>query len=355
MGLLEGAIPKPSREQKLAALERGLRHAAGLGVTSIQNCSGGEEEIDLYDQLHRAGRLTLRTATAFTAPDSPAALTDVLVRRILAARDARQDHWVRAGAVKFFADGVIESNTAFMLEPFTNDPATRGVPRYDARQLEAMVRKVDTAGLQVYIHAIGDAAVRMSLDALEVAAREHPGRLRRHRIEHIETIDAADIPRFGALGIIASMQPYHAYPEPNLETVWAANIGPGRLERAFAWSSLAGKGARLVFGSDWPVVTLDPMTGIRNAVLRQDTEGRPAGAWVPQQRVTLEQAIAAYTINGAFASFEEGVKGSIREGKLADLVVLSQDLFRIPPERIHATKVLLTVVGGREVYRDPSL
>jgi hypothetical protein len=353
MGLVERAIPKPSREKRLAALEEGLRNAAGLGVTSIQNCSGGEEEIGLYDEIRRAGRLTLRTSTAFTAPDSPAALTDALLRKYLAARDAYQDHWVRAGAVKFFADGVIESNTAFMLAPYANDSRTRGAPHYDARQLEAMVRKVDGAGLQIYIHAIGDAAVRMSLDALEAAARDRPGRLRRHRIEHIETISASDIPRFGALGVVASMQPYHAYPEPNLESVWAANIGPERVERAFAWRSLLGGGARLVFGSDWPVVTIDPMTGLRNAVLRQDTEGRPAGGWVPHERVTLEQAIAAYTINGAFVSFEEDVKGSIREGKLADLVVLSQDLFRAPPEQIHATKVLLTVVAGREVYRDP--
>ncbi|HEU4401500.1 MAG TPA: amidohydrolase [Candidatus Polarisedimenticolia bacterium] len=355
-GLVERVLPKPSREKKIGALEKGLRLAASLGLTSVQNCSGGQDEIDLYDELNKEGRLTLRTSTAFVMPDSPADLTDAYVARIVAARDAHQgNRFVRAGTAKFFADGVIESNTAAMLAPYANDPSTKGTPHYDARQLDAMVLRIDAADLQIYIHAIGDAGVRMSLDALQAALRAHPGKRRRHRLEHIETIDATDIPRFGHLGILAGMQPYHAYPEPNLESVWARNIGPERVERAFAWNSIASAGGRLVFGSDWPVVTLDPMVGIRNAVLRQNTDGLPKEGWVPQQRVTLEQAVAAYTINGAFASFEEDLKGSIKEGKLADLVVLSQDLFTVPPEKIHETKALLTLVGGKEVYRDAAL
>jgi len=353
-GLIERVAPKPTREKKLQALEQGLRLAASLGLTGVENCSGGAEEVDLYDELERTGRLTLRTITAVPMPETTASLTGASVAKIVALRDAHQGHMVRAGTVKFFADGVIESNTAAMLEPYTNNPATRGVPHYDARQLDAMVNKVDEAGLQIYIHAIGDGAVRESLDALEKAMRARPGQRRRNRLEHIETVAATDIPRFGSLGVIASMQPYHAYPEPNLDTVWAANVGPERLKRAFAWNSLQSAGARLVFGSDWPVVTLDPMVGVRNAVLRQNTEGWPKEGWVPEQRVTLEQAIAAYTINGAFASFEEDLKGSIKEGKLADLVVLSQDLFTIPPAEIHKTRALLTYLGGREVFRDPS-
>jgi predicted amidohydrolase YtcJ len=353
MGLVEKVVPKPSREQRLAALEKGLARAASLGVTSVENCSGGPEEVELYDELERQGKLTLRTVTAWPMPDHPQALTDGTVAKIVALRDSHQGRFVRAGTVKFFADGVIESFTAALLAPYTTRPEVKGTPHYDARQLAAMVRKVDEAGLQIYIHAIGDAAVRMSLDALEEAMRAHPGRQRRNRLEHIETIDAADIPRFGRLGIIASMQPFHAYYEPNLANVWAKNIGPERVTRAFAWHSIAAAGGRLVFGTDWPVVGLEPMPGIRNAVLRQSTEGEPPGGWVPGERVTLGQAIAAYTINGAFASFEEDLKGSIKEGKLADLVVLSQDLFTIPAENIHETKALLTLVSGREVYRDP--
>ncbi|MGH9750568.1 MAG: amidohydrolase, partial [Candidatus Polarisedimenticolia bacterium] len=351
MALLEQVLPKPSRDRKLRALEAGLKHAAALGVTAVQNCSGGGDEIELYDELERLGRLTLRTRTAFPMPDSPVLLTDAVVQRIVAARDAHPGPRVHAGTVKFFADGVIESNTAAMLEPYSNDPSKQGKPHYDARQLEAMVRKVDAAGLQIYIHAIGDAAVRMSLDALETALRERPGRRRRHRLEHIETIAAADIPRFAKIGVLASMQPFHAYPEPNLLDVWAFNIGPERLPRAFAWRGLNDAGARLTFGSDWPVVTLDPLPGIHNAVLRQDTGGKPEGGWVPEQRLSLEQAIAAYTINGAWASFEEEERGSIREGKYADLVVLSKDLFAIPPAEIHTAGVLLTLAGGRIVHR----
>jgi len=348
---MERVLPKPSHDRKIDALVKGMKLANSFGITSVQNCSGGQDEIDLYAELQKDGRLTVRTSTAFPMPENPFLLTDSLVARVQAAKQAHHDHFVRAGTVKFFADGVIESNTAAMLAPYSNNPAVRGTPHYDARQLQAMVRRVDAAGFQIYIHAIGDAAVRMSLDALEAAARERPGLKRRHRLEHIETIDASDIPRFGSLGVIASMQPYHAYPEPNLLDVWAVNVGPERAGRAFAWNSIALSGGRLAYGSDWPVVTMDVLIGLHNAVLRQDTGGRPEGGWIPQERVTLEQAIAAYTINGAFASFEEDVKGSIKEGKLADLVVLRPDIFQVPPLDIHKAQVALTVFDGREVYR----
>ncbi|HEV8700507.1 MAG TPA: amidohydrolase [Candidatus Polarisedimenticolia bacterium] len=352
--LVERVVPKPSHEKKKAALVQGMRRANSLGVTSVQNCSGGQDEIDLYAELQREGLITVRTSTAFTMPDTPEELTDSLVATIEAARQAHQDHFVRAGTVKFFADGVIESNTAAMLAPYSNDPSTRGAARYDPARLETMVDRMDAKGFQIYIHAIGDRGVRMSLDALENAMRARPGRDRRHRLEHIETIDAADIPRFGALGIIVSMQPYHAYPEPNLLSVWAANIGPERVERAFAWNAIARAGGRLVFGSDWPVVTIDPLIGIHNAVLRQNTDGTPAGGWVPAQRVTLDEAIAAYTLNGAYGSFEEDAKGSIKEGKLADLALFSPDLFKVPAADIHKSRVILTVFNGREVYRAPA-
>jgi predicted amidohydrolase YtcJ len=352
--LIDKVVPKPSHDRKKAALEKGMRLANSLGVTSIQNCGGGQDELDLYAELQAEGRLTVRTSTAFPMPDSPEEITDALVSQVTSARQAHHDHFVRAGTVKFFADGVIESNTAAMLAPYSNDSKTKGIPRYEARALEEMVDRMDAAGFQIYIHAIGDGGVRMSLDALEKAMRARPDRKRRHRLEHIETIDAADIPRFGSLGIIASMQPYHAYPEPNLLTVWAANIGPERVGRAFAWNGIAAAGGRLVFGSDWPVVTIDPMIGIHNAVLRQNTDGTPEGGWVPAQRVTLEQAIAAYTLSGAYGSFEEDVKGSVKEGKLADLVVVWPDLFKAPPGEIHKARVTLTVFNGREVYRTPA-
>lgn len=351
--LVDKVVPKPSHDKKKAALEKGMRLANSLGVTSIQNCGGGQDELDLYAELQTEGRLTVRTSTAFPMPDSPEEITDALLSQVTSARQAHHDHFVRAGTVKFFADGVIESNTAAMLASYSNDPKTKGIPRYEARALEAMVDRMDAAGFQIYIHAIGDGGVRMSLDALEKAMRARPGQKRRHRLEHIETIDASDIPRFGSLGIIASMQPYHAYPEPNLISVWAANVGPERVERAFAWNAIAAAGGRLAFGSDWPVVTIDPMIGLHNAVLRQDTGGQPEGGWIPAQRVTLEQAVAAYTLNGAFGSFEEDVKGSIKEGKLADLVVVRPDIFKTAPREIHESRVTLTILDGREVYSRP--
>jgi hypothetical protein len=200
-------------------------------------------------------------------------------------------------------------------------------------------------------HAIGDRAVRTTLDAYEAAQRANGTRDRRYRVEHIETINPADIPRFGHLHVIAGMQPYHCYPEPNLFNVWARNIGPARLPYSFAWHDLAAAGATLAFGSDWPVVSLDPFVGIQNAVTRQDDDGNPPLGWVGQQQVTLDQALAAYTRDAAYAEFEEASRGSLEPGKLADLIVLSQDLYKTAPLAIHQTHVQMTIVGGQIVYR----
>ena len=209
----------------------------------------------------------------------------------------------------------------------------------------------DKASLQVWLHAIGDRGVRMALDAHAAAQRANGRRDRRGRIEHIETISAADYPRFAELGVIASMQPLHANPDQNLFEVWAKNAGPDRASRGFGWVNIERAGGRLVFGSDWPVVTSDVLRGLYCAVARKTREGQPPGGWLKEQAVSLESALRHYTIDGAYASFEEGVKGSITPGKLADLVVLSQDLFGAPPEAILKTRVLLTVLGGRVVYR----
>jgi hypothetical protein len=211
----------------------------------------------------------------------------------------------------------------------------------------------DKAGLQVYLHAIGDRGIRMALDAHEAALRENGPRDRRGRIEHIEAIAAADYPRFKTLGVIASMQPLHANPDQNLFEVWAKNIGPERASRGFSWRNLEGAGARLVFGSDWPVVTPDVFRGLYCAVTRKTREGTPPGGWLAAQALSLESALRHYTIDAAYASFEEVDKGSIAVGKRADLAVLSEDLFKGPPEAILKTRVLLTVVDGRVAYRDP--
>jgi len=356
--LAYAAQPRPSRAEKLALLERALALLARNGLTAVQNAHGTEEELELYAELERTGRLTARVYTALSAvapADAmgarPFATTDELVGKAVELKSRYQGPFVRAGAVKIVADGVIEANTAAMLEPYANAPATRGLPNYTPEALAGLVRALDAGGLQIWTHAIGDGAVRMTLDAYEQAARANGARDRRFRIEHIETHQAADTPRFGALGVIASMQPLHANPTDNETVVWAGAIGPERASRAWAWGSLRRAGARLAFGSDWPVVSMSPFLGLHVAVNRQTPAGKPAGGWLPEQRLSLEEALAGYTTGAAYAAFMDAETGSLVPGKWADLVVLRDDLFAIPPRRLHDNQVLLTMVGGRVVYR----
>jgi len=219
-----------------------------------------------------------------------------------------------------------------------------------AWQLQRGGKGIDKRGFQLLTHAIGDSAVRMALDAYEnTDPRERPNR--RPRIEHIETIAASDIPRFDKLGVIASMQPLHSYPNTNILEVWARNTGPDRASRAWAWKSISDAGGHLAFGSDWPVVTLSPWEAIQTAVTRQTADGTPPAGFVPEQRMTVEQAVNAYTLGAAFAGRHEKTEGSLEEGKLADLIILSQNIFDINARKIGVTKVITTIVGGRLVYQ----
>jgi predicted amidohydrolase YtcJ len=356
--LAYAAIPKPTRAEKLALLERSLALLARHGLTTVQNAHGTAEELELYAELERAGKVTARLVTALSAaPPSdgmgarPFSATEDLVKEALALKARFRGPLVRAGAVKIVADGVIEANTAAMLEPYAN-AATRGLPNYTPEALAALVRALDAAGLQVWTHAIGDGAVRMTLDAYEAAARANGPRDRRHRIEHVETHQSVDTPRFAALGVVASMQPMHANPMENMTVVWAGAIGPERASRAWAWGTLRRAGARLAFGSDWPVVGMSVFAGLQVAVNRQTAAGSPTGGWLPGERLALEDALAGYTSGAAYAAFLEGETGTLTPGKWADLVVLRDDLFRVPPGRLHDNAVLLTMVGGRVVHRD---
>ena len=254
------------------------------------------------------------------------------------------------------ADGVIESHTGAMLAPYTDRPSISGVANFTPEQLNRVVGMLDGRGWQVMTHAIGDGAVRMALDAYEAAARDNPApeRGRRHRIEHIETIDPSDIPRFGALGVIASMQPLHGVPSPTPGDVWGTAIGADRSARGWAWNSIARAGGLLAFGSDWPVVTIDPLMGLHVAVNRTTIDGLPEGGWIPTERMTLRQAIDAYSRDAAWASYDEGRKGTLERDMLADLVILSEDIFALPPARITDAHVAVTIVDGKVVYRrDP--
>lgn len=344
--LVRRHIPPATKDKRRAALLAGMKLAASLGITSIQNASGSPAELEEYEELRKQDLLTLRVAMAMSVPPGTR-FTELAKYRALKARYRGPD--LKTGAIKIILDGVIESRTAAMLEPYEGSNES-GTPAWSEPFYREMVEKADASGLQVYTHAIGDRAVRMALDAYERARRINGNKDARWRIEHIETISPDDIPRFARIGVLASMQPIHA--DPGSSAVWSRQIGPARLPWSFAWKSLLEAGARLVFSSDWPAcIDVNPIRGLHVAVNRQTPEGKPEGGWVPRQKVTLEQALRAYTAGGAYASFEEDTKGMLKAGMLGDAVVFQQDLFAIPPSRIHEVKVAMTIVNGKVVYR----
>jgi predicted amidohydrolase YtcJ len=353
--LVESKVPLPGAEERYPLLLRALRLLNAQGITSVQDAGYTPAQLDadlpLMERALREGKLSVRmTVSVQMSPGD----VDTPVARAVALAQVHRGPLLRFGAVKGYVDGVIEAHTAAMLEPYSDDPSQgAGKPNWEPAALDAAVTAADRAGLQVYLHAIGDRGVRMALDAHEAALRANARPDRRGRIEHIETISPADYPRFKALGVIASMQPLHANPDQNNADVWSRNIGPERASRGFSWRNIEKAGGRLVFGSDWPVVTSDVMRGLYCAVTRKTKEGQPPDGWRPELAVSLESALRHYTIDGAYASFEEAEKGSVAPGKRADLVVLSEDLFRQPPEAILKTRVLLTVMDGRVVHRGP--
>ena len=340
--------PEPTREERLTALRQGMQEANRVGIVRVHGMGGDAEYLDLYDELRHNGQLTVRLYTSVVA--QPPDLTPEQIDNMEKIRRTYHDEWISGGGVKFRFDGVIEAHTAAMLAPYTDDPSVSGFLKWQPDKYMQAVAELDRRGFQVFTHAIGDRAIRVALDAYENAAKVNGTKDARHRVEHIEDSSAADIPRFGPLGVIASMQPLHAYPNDNILKVWARNVGPERAQRAWAWRSIANGGGRLAFGSDWPVVTINPWPGVQNLLTRQTTEGNPPGGWIPQMRVNLGEAIEGYTLGAAVAAHREKTEGSLEAGKLADLIVVSQDLFQVEPGKIGQTEVLLTVVGGNVVY-----
>jgi predicted amidohydrolase YtcJ len=350
--LVAKLMPQPTREDRLAALRLGIREANKYGLVRVHSAGGDFEWLDLYDQLRRDGQLTLRFYIAYFL--DPPELTPSTLEKIEQARRTYKDDWISGGAVKTMLDGVVEAHTAAMLHPYSDDPSQSGKLFWDPEKYAQAVTELDRRSLQIFTHAIGDRAVRLALDAYQHAAESNHTSDARPRIEHIETISAPDIPRFGKLGVIASFQPLHAYPDEDTLDIWARNVGPERAQRAWVWRSIENTGGRLAFGSDWPVVTLNPWPGVQNALTRQTTEGTPPDGFVPKERISLEDTIKAYTLGAAFAGRREKTEGSLEPGKLADLIVLSQDLFKIDPSSIAKTEVLLTMVGGKLVYQSPN-
>jgi len=348
-GLVAKVVPKPTRSEKLAALRAGLKWANENGLTRVHSAGQDFEELDLYDELQRHGDLTVRFYIAYFL--DPPELRPQDLDLMETARKKYRGQWIDTNVVKFMVDGVIESHTAAMLEPYSDDLALKGKLFWDPQKYDSAVAELDKRGFQIFTHAIGDYGVRTALDAYENAEKTNHTTDRRPRVEHIETITAKDIPRFGQLGVIASMQPLHANPNADTLNVWARNAGPERSSRGFAWHSIAAAGGKLAFGSDWPVVTLNPWIGVQLAVTRQTVEGKPEGGFYPEQRVTLAEAIAGYTIGAAFAGRREKTEGSLEPGKVADLIVISQNLFEVDPHKIADTKLITTMVGGRVVYQ----
>lgn len=341
--LIESVIPQPTRSEKLAALRQGIAHAHRLGVTSVCEAGIGLPELDALETLRGAGELQLRYAIAL---EGKARMTDQEMDQLdeLKRRFPKLD--IRG--VKLYVDGVIESHTAALLAPYANRDSL-GLPETNSADLNRVITSLDRRGWQIMVHAIGDGGIRMTLDAMEVAAQQNaaPAAARRHRLEHIESISAEDIQRFGSLGIIASMQPYHANPNSNIFNVWAANLGPDRASRAWVWNSIRTAGGRLAFGSDWPVVGIDPRLGIHVALTRQTLDGQPASGFLPEQRLPLEQVLEAYTSGAAYAQFAESIQGKLKVGQLADIVVWDRDLFALPIEKVQQAEVKVTIFGGK--------
>ncbi|MFI5098374.1 MAG: amidohydrolase [Candidatus Acidiferrales bacterium] len=350
--LVTRVIPKLTEVEKLSALRAGMKWANQNGITRVHSAGGDFEELDLFNELRAEGQLSVRFYIAYFL--NPPELRSEDLEAIEQARKKYHDEWINTNAVKFMLDGVVESHTAAFLEPYSDDPSTKGALFWDPEKYKGAVAALDKRGLQLFTHAIGDYAIRTALDAYEFANTQNHTKDRRSRVEHIEDISKADIPRFGKLGVIASMQPLHAYPDADTLDVWAKAIGAERASRAWVWKSILESGGRYCFGSDWPVVTLNPWEGIQTAVTRQTSEGKPVGGFVPSQRLTVAQAVNGYTLGAAYAGHREKTEGSIEVGEVADVIIVSKNIFEIDPHRIGDTKVTTTIVGGKIVYEADS-
>lgn len=338
-------IPDSSFDEKLAAARAATNHAARLGVTSVQDMSAGND-VGVYQTLIDRNELKTRVYAV-----SPLTAWERLARTGVRAHFGSD--MLRIGGLKGFADGSLGSTTAFFYEPYNDAPGTSGLAGDEMFPEGAMlgrVRDADRAGLQIMIHAIGDRANEQILSVFEKVTRENGERNRRFRLEHAQHLRSEDIPRFGTLKVIASMQPYHAIDDGR----WAEKrIGHERAKTTYAFRSLLDSGAMLAFGTDWSVAPLDPMLTIYAAATRRTLDGKNPNGWIPEQKISVEEAVRAYTIGSAHAEFAERVKGTITPGKLADLVILSRDIFTIDPKEIEKVKVRMTIVDGRVVYESP--
>jgi predicted amidohydrolase YtcJ len=343
MPLIYKAIPPMTHEQRLRAARAAMKHAASLGVTSVQHMNPEFADVAAYSELAEKGELTTRI---YAAPME----TEWKEQAKVGIRRAWGSSDLRLGAVKGYADGSLGSRTAYMFEPFTDDPGNRGLLSDEMHPPSAMrdrLMQADSAGLQLRVHAIGDRAISMILDIFSDIEKEHGYHDQRFAIEHAQHMAQKDFARFAKLHVIASMQPYHAIDDGR----WAERrLGHERARYSYAWRSFLDHGVALAFGTDWPVAPLDPILGLYAAVTRATLDGKNPDGWIAEEKITLPEAVDAYTMGAAFAEFQEREKGSITPGKLADMVVLSDNIFDLKPEAIRNVKVEITITGGRVIY-----
>jgi predicted amidohydrolase YtcJ len=343
MPLIYKTVPPMTNEQRLRAVRAAIKHAGSLGVTSVQHMNPEFADVAAYSEVAEKGELTTRI---YAAPME----TDWRDQAKVGIRHAWGSSYLRLGAIKGYADGSLGSRTAYMFEPFTDDPGNRGLLSDEMHPPSAMrdrLMQADAAGLQIRVHAIGDRAISMILDIFADIEKEHGYHDQRFAIEHAQHMAQKDFERFAKLHVIASMQPYHAIDDGR----WAeGRLGHERARYSYAWRSFLDHGVTLAFGTDWPVAPLDPILGIYAAVTRATLDGKNPGGWIPEEKITLPEAIEAYTMGAAFAEFQETRKGSITPGKLADMVITSDNIFDLKPEAIRNVKVKTTIVGGKIVY-----
>ena len=341
-------LPKRTAKDYSAGLVAALRIANGFGLTSLQEARASEESLAAYAAADARGTLTARIFASILC-DTDKGVADV--PRLVELRRRYRGRRLRADGVKIFADGVLETRTAAVLQPYLGFGDDRGKLNLEPDAYKALAVALDAQGFQIHVHAIGDRAIRETLDALEAARTANGARDARHHIAHLELIDPADVPRFRTLGVVANFQPFWANGDEYIRKLTEPELGPERSRWLYPIRSVHDSGAAIAFGSDWDVSSVNPLDGIEVAITHREPSAGPGPAWLPEERIGLPEAIAGYTIGGAYLDFTERETGSIEAGKAADLIVLDRNLFAIPPDRIHEAKVLWTLLEGREVYR----
>jgi predicted amidohydrolase YtcJ len=351
MALVASRLPSYSAEERLDAARRALREANRFGITAITDADVGDETLEAYAELSRRGELSARVTVALASEvDAPVAEE---VERLKAIRDRyRRLPRLTVNTVKFYTDGVIEARTAALLAPYLDRPGDVGALVYQPDDLAERVVALDREGFQIHFHAIGDRAIRVSFDAIAAARRANGGRDRRPVLAHIELFDPSDIPRFRELGAIASFQPYWAQADAYIRDLTIPALGPARSRWLYPIQSVVNSGAVVAGGSDWSVSSLNPLDAIEVAITRRGARDSAGPAWIPEERTTLPTMLAAYTINAAYATYHERESGSLKVGKQADLIVVDRDLFSVPVPQLNESRVLLTLLDGREVWRD---